>query len=133
MKSTAIITLIFTLQLVFANSLDTTYTPQSPENTHIFLFGDGSVETSTTSELYANNALDGRYFLLHEMKFTLEEIQAQRRLALSFWLEEFGVDGEALEESGAALVKEYQISPQVNEKAYLINKGCHFHANGMCS
>lgn len=55
------------------------------------------------------------------------------QLALSFWLEEFGVDGEALEESGAALVKEYQISPQVNEKAYLINKGCHFHANGMYS
>jgi len=57
-------------------SLNKSYTSQSPKNAHIFLFGDGSVKTSNSSDLYANNALDDRHFLLHEMNVTLEKIQA---------------------------------------------------------
>ena len=50
--------------------------------------------------------------------------------ALEFWMRRFGIDGEELVANQKGMVIKYQIHPDVNERAYVMNTPCHTPPEG---
>ncbi|XP_067939201.1 uncharacterized protein [Watersipora subatra] len=102
-----------------AEYLSFNFNPAAPEHVHahMFTFGNGTVPVAEGPNPFANNALNGEEFFGRHLQWEEETIMQRRQ-------ERFGLDGEELMQTGQGVVLRYQISPEVNERAYMMNMPC---------